>query len=90
MTIAGLDFKNPVGIETFNCFKKVCVIERNTNESSRSDPTPREAQGTGVKKPVKSSHKVQQLEDESSGSETEITAHACLDLHRNLGILLPG
>ena len=34
MMIAGLDFKNPVGIETFSCFKRVCVIERNTNESS--------------------------------------------------------
>ena len=35
MTVAGLDFKNPVGIETFNCFKKVCIIESNTNKSSR-------------------------------------------------------
>ena len=42
MTVACLDFKNPVGIETFNCFKKVCIIERNTNESSRSEPTTRE------------------------------------------------
>ena len=41
MTVAGLDFKNPVGMETFNCCKKVCLIERNTNESSRSDPTPK-------------------------------------------------
>ena len=31
MTIAGLDFKNPVGIETLNCFMRVCIIERNTN-----------------------------------------------------------
>ena len=76
MPISGLDFKNPVGSETFNCFKKVCVIKRNTNESSISDTTPREVQSTGVKKLIKSSHKVQQLENESSGSETEITAHA--------------
>ena len=27
MTVSGLDFRNPVGAETFNCFKKVCVIE---------------------------------------------------------------
>ena len=27
MTISGLDFKNPVGIEMFNCFKRVCIIE---------------------------------------------------------------
>ena len=42
MTVAGLDFKNPVGMETFNCFKKVCIIERNTNESSRTESTPQE------------------------------------------------
>ena len=26
-TVAVLDFKNLVGIETFNCFKKVCIID---------------------------------------------------------------
>ena len=41
MPVSGLDFRNPVGVETFNSFKKVCVIERNTNERSRSDPMPR-------------------------------------------------
>ena len=35
---------NPVGIETFNCFKKVCIIERNTTENSRSEPVPKEVQ----------------------------------------------
>ena len=69
-------FKNPVGIETFNCFKKVCIIECNTNESSRSEHTPREAQMARIKKPGKSSHKVQQVEEESSGSDTEATAYA--------------
>ena len=34
MTVAGLDFRNPVGLEIFNCFKKVCIIERNTSECS--------------------------------------------------------
>ena len=58
LKIPGLDFKNPVGIETFNCFKRVCVIERNTNEGSRSDPTPKEVQNIGVKKVMKSTHKV--------------------------------
>ena len=67
---AGLDFKNWVGIETFNCFKKVCIIERNKNESSRSEPTPRETMLTGVKKPGNASHKVHQVEDENSGSDT--------------------
>ena len=76
MTVSGLDFKNPVGIETFNYFKKVCIIEWNTNESSRSKPTPREAMFTGVKKPGKLSLKVHQVEDEISGSDAETTAHA--------------
>ena len=40
--VSGLDFRNPVGTETFNCFKRVCIVERNTNESSRSDPSPKE------------------------------------------------
>ena len=76
MTIAGLYFKNPVGIEMFNCFKRVCVIEINTNEGSRSDPTPKEVQKIGVKKIIKSTHKVFQQEDESSGSENDTTIHA--------------
>ena len=76
MTIAGLDFKNPVGNETFNCFKRVCIIERNTTESSRYEPVSREVQNSGVKKMIKSLHKVLQQEDESSGSENEATVHA--------------
>ena len=27
MTVAGLDFRNPTGPETFACFKKICVID---------------------------------------------------------------
>ena len=50
MTIAGLDFKNLIGIKTFNCFKRVCIIERNTNKSSRSDPAPKEVHNTAVKR----------------------------------------
>ena len=73
MTIAGVDFKNPVGIETFNCIKRVCIIERSTTESSRSDPTPKEVQNIGVKKMIKSKHQVLQQEDESSCSENEAT-----------------
>ena len=72
MTVAGLDLKNPVGIETFNCFKKVCIKERNTNESSRSDPTPKEAILTGIKKIDKSS---QLQEVENSASDTEASSH---------------
>ena len=56
MTIAGQDLKNLVGIETFNCFKRVCIIEKNTNECLRSDPVPKKVQNTGVKKVTKSTY----------------------------------
>ena len=56
--MAGLDFRNPVGLEIFNCFKKVCIIERNTNECSRSDPSPKEVQNAAVKKVMKSNYMV--------------------------------
>ena len=59
MTMSGLDFKNLVEIETFNCFKNICVIERNTCKSSRTDSAPVEVPSTGTKKITKSSHKVQ-------------------------------
>ena len=85
--IAGLDFKNPVGAETFNCFEKVCFIKQNTNESSRSEPPPRETQITEAKKPVKSSHKVQQVDDDSSDNDAEVTTHAMMVQLQNLGIL---
>ena len=54
----------------------MCIIERNTTESSRSDPTPKEVQNIGVKKIINSTHKVLQQEDEGSGSENETTIHA--------------
>ena len=76
MRVSGLDFRNPVRAEIFNCFKKVCIIERNTNENSRSDPSPQEVQNTAVKKVMKSTYKVQQQEEEGSGSETESTVYA--------------
>ena len=69
MTMSGLDFKNPVGIETLNCFKNICVIERNTCESSRTDPAPVEVPSTGTKKITKSSHKVQIHERNYSDNE---------------------
>ena len=76
MTVAGLDFRNPAGLETFNCFKRVCIIERNTKESSRSEPTSREALTTGVKKPAKSSLKVSQVEIDNPDPEMEPTVKA--------------
>ena len=76
MRVSGLDFRNPVGIETFNCFKKVCVIERSTNEYSRSVPTPKDVQVTAAKIPVKSLRKVQQQVEEDSASDCEPTMYA--------------
>ena len=58
MTMSGLDFKNQGGLETFNCFKRICIIERNTCESARTDPAPIDSPSTGTKKITKSSHKV--------------------------------
>ena len=76
MTMSGLDFKNPVGIETFNCFKRICVIERNTCESSRTDPAQVDSLSTGTKKTTKSSHKVQIQERDYSDTESEVEIHA--------------
>ena len=68
-----LDFRNPEGLETFNCFKRVCEIERNTNESFRNEPetkrrgqvvdnagqrSPRSATVSAAKKTPRSNHKV--------------------------------
>ena len=73
MTVAGLDFRNPVSLETFNCFKIICIIERNTNECSSSNPSSKDVQATTAKKTVRSTYKVQRLEEEGSDSEHETT-----------------
>ena len=36
MTVAGIDFRNPGGPDTFACFEKICLIERNMNENPGS------------------------------------------------------
>ena len=72
--ISGLDFKNPVGLETFNCFKR--IIERNTCESARTDFAPVDSSSTGSKKVAKSSHKVTVQEKEYSDTESEVGIHA--------------
>ena len=76
MTVSELDSRNPVGAETLYCSKKVCIIERNTNKGSRSDPSPKEVQNAAVKKVMKTTYKVQQQEEEGSGIETESTVYA--------------
>ena len=80
MTMSGLDFKNPVGMETFNCFKRICVIERNTCESARTNPAPVDSPSTGTKKTIKSSHKVHIQERDYSDTESEVGIHATLTL----------
>ena len=69
MTVAGLDFRNPVELETFSCFKRVCIIERNTNKSARSDPSSKEAVMPAVKKAVKCSYNVSQVKIDDSVDE---------------------
>ena len=74
MSKNSLDFRNPEGLDTFNCFKRVCEIERNTNENFWNDPetkrrgqvvdnagqrSPRIATVSTTKKTPRSSHKVQ-------------------------------
>ena len=76
MTISGLEFKNPVGLETFDCFKRICIIERNTCESARTDSAPVDSSSTGSKKVAKSSHKVTVQEKEYSDTESEVGIHA--------------
>ena len=85
-----LDFQNPEGLETFNCFKQVCVIERNTNENFRNEPetkrrgqvvdnagqqSPRSATVPAAKKMPRSSHKVQIEKRDSLDSESESSAY---------------
>ena len=64
-----------MGLETFNCFKRVCISERNTNKSARSDPIPIEAVMTAAKKAVRSSYNVSQVEIDDSGDKEEATVH---------------
>ena len=58
MTMAQLDFWNPEGLETFNCFKRICIIERNTYESFRDERDVNNVQPPVVKKLVRSTYKV--------------------------------
>ena len=75
MSMTQLDFRNPEGLETFNCFKRVCIIERNTNESFRNDPETKSIPVPAVKKLLRSTHKVQIEKRDSSDSESESSVH---------------
>ena len=66
MTKLGLDFKNPFGISALECFKSVCIMERNTAVIGRtSEPTPTQSSS---KNKAKSSFSTQ-VDFHSSGEE---------------------
>ena len=72
--VAGLDLRNPVGLETFGCFKPVCIIERNTNESSGDNTSTKDVQSFNTKKTGRSNYKMQGLVKEESDQETSVLA----------------
>ena len=80
MTVAGLDFRNPVGLETFVFFKKVCIIERNTNEISGPSPTVKITPTSNDRKTARSTHRVQCQEEEGSENYHEVTVLAAREL----------
>ena len=59
MTVDGLDFRNPVGPDTFACFKRVCVFKRNTNENFGENTISKDNQSFSSKKTVKSNYQAQ-------------------------------
>ena len=75
MSMTQLDFRNAERLDTFNCFKRVYIIERNTNESFRNDPETKSIPVPAVKKLLRSTHKVQIEKRDSSDSESESSVH---------------
>ena len=73
--MAQLDFRNPEGLDTFNFFKRICIIERNTNDSSRNYPELKNTPNSSIKKPARSTYRVKAEKKESSDSESESSAH---------------
>ena len=64
MTTAELDFRNPEGPNTLACFKKVCLIERNTNENYRDNSSISSSTASNNKKALSSAHLVSDLDEE--------------------------
>ena len=58
----------------FGCFKRVCIIERNTNECFGETVISKDSQSLNNKKPIKSNYKVQDLEEEVSDQEQGVLA----------------
>ena len=74
MTVAELDFRNPVGLESFDCFGKDCIIERNTNEGSGANINTKDVQSFYTKKTVRSNCKVQGRDQGESDKEISVFA----------------
>ena len=64
MTTDELDFRNPGGPNTLACFKKVCVIERNTNENYRENSNFSSGAASNNKNALSSNHLVSDLDEE--------------------------
>ena len=75
MTKQGLDFRNPVGLSTFECFKCVCIMERNTAEIGRpAEPKPVQNSPRNRTKPQLSTHQVNYYS--SKDEQDLITVHS--------------
>ena len=72
--------ENPVGLETFVSLKKVCIIERNTNENPGPCPTLKDMMSSNNRQTVRSTHKVQCQDEEGSESDQEASVLAAREL----------
>ena len=71
-----LDYKNSTGMEAYNVFKNLCIIERNTSEGSRTadKPSSPKPKPRSPKPKPKSAFKVQESMDESSDDDVGVFA----------------
>ena len=74
MTVPGLDFRNPVGHDTFACFKRICIIGRNMNESFGDNVISKDVQSLNIKKTIRSTYKVQGQDEGESDQEICVLA----------------
>ena len=71
MTRKDLDYKNPAGLEAYQVFKNLCIIERNTSEGSRNPERPKSPRSKprSPKLKPKSVYKVQEDPEDKSDEE---------------------
>ena len=72
-----------MGLETFNGFKKVCIVERNTNGSSGSIPNLKDVQSSTINKTVRSTYKVQRQDKDDSENDQETSVLAVREREPN-------